>query len=192
MDFITGLPTSHGHDTILMVVDRLTKQSHFIPTTTELDTPALTQVYLHNILRLHGIPESIVSDRGSVFISSFWQSLQSLMGLKLKFSTAYHPQSDGQTECVNAILKNYLHHYCSYQQDDWVDYLPLAEFSYNNASHDTTRISPFFANYGYHPHFSFNFSNSSTTPTASELPEHLAFICDKLSAELHHAQDVAK
>lgn len=192
MDFITGLPTSHGHDAILVVVDRLTKQSHFIPTVIELDAPALAQVYLTNIVRLHGVPESIVSDRGSVFISSFWQSLQSLMGSKLRFSTAYHPQSDGQTERVNAILENYLRHYCSYQQDDWVDYLPLAEFSYNNASHDATRISPFFANYGYHPHFSFNFSNPSTTPSASEFSERLAFIRDELSAELRHAQDVAR
>ena len=192
MDFITGLPLSHGFDCIWVVVDRLTKQSHFIPTTTELDAPALSSLFIHNILRLHGSPESIISDRGSVFISSFWQSLQSTLGTDLKFSTAYHPQSDGQTERVNAILENYLRHYASYQQDDWVDYLPLAEFSYNNSVHDASRVSPFFANFGFHPTFSPSLTRTASAPAATEFAARLSFIRDELKAELQHAQDIAK
>jgi transposase InsO family protein len=192
MDFITGLPDSHGNNAIFVVIACLTKQSHFIPTTTDLDATALARLYIAQIIRLHGTPESIISDRGPVFISSFWQSLQHLLGTKLKFSTAYHPQSDGQTERINAILENYLRHYCSYQQDDWADYLPLAEFAYNNASHDATRVSPFYANYGYHPSFSTSYARISNAPAADDLSQRLALIREELAANLSLAQDVAK
>ena len=192
MDFITGLPESHAFDAILVVVDRLTKQAHFIPTTTNVDAPALAWLYLTHVVKLHGIADSIVSDRGSVFISSFWKALQDLLHTTLKFSTAYHPQTDGQTERVNAILENYLRHYCSYQQDDWVDYLPLAEFAYNNATHEGTRTSPFYANYGYHPTFSNRFSNMVTVPAASQFANHITRVREELASELMHARDVAK
>ena len=146
MDFITGLPTSHMFDSIFVVVDRLTKQAHFTPTTTDIDASQLASLYISSIIRLHGVPESIFSDRGSIFVSSFWRELQSCLGTKNNYSTAYHPRTDGQTERVNAILESYLRHFCSYQQDDWVNYLGLAEFAYNNAASDTTKLSPFFAN----------------------------------------------
>jgi transposase InsO family protein len=192
MDFITGLPNSHGNNAIFVVIDRLTKQSHFIPTTTDLDATALARLYIAQIIRLHGTPKSIISDRGPVFISSFWQSLQHLLGTKLKFSTTYHPQSDGQTERINAILENYLRHYCSYQQDDWTDYLPLAEFAYNNAIHSATRVSPFYANYGYHPSFTPSIAKISNTPSADDLSQRLALIRHELTANLALAQETAK
>ena len=192
MDFITGLPPSHAFDAILVIVDRLTKQSHFIPTTTTVDAPALAWLYLSNVVKLHGVAESIISDRGSVFVSSFWKALQHLLHTDLKLSTAYHPQTDGQTERINAILENYLRHYCSYQQDDWVDYLPLAEFAYNNAAHEGSRVSPFYANYGYHPTFSTPLSRIINVPAASDFADHLARIREELRSELLHAQQAAK
>src|SRR5512137_2124486 len=109
MDFITGLPrTSSGHDSIWVVVDRLTKVAHFIPVHTTYTGKRLAELYLARIMCLHGVPRKIVSDRGSQFTSKFWQKLQEEMGTRLKFSTAYHPQTDGQTERVNQILEDML------------------------------------------------------------------------------------
>src|SRR5258705_13032264 len=98
MDFITDLPPSHGFDTLLVVVDRLSKQSHFIPMIRSLDAPGLTQLYVSSIFKLHRLPLSIVSDRDPLFTSLFWDALMSQLGIQCKLSTAYHPQTDGQTE----------------------------------------------------------------------------------------------
>ena len=135
MDFITDLPTSHGYDTLLVVVDRLSKQAHFIPTIKSLDAPDLARLYVTLVFKLHGLPSSIISDRGTVFTSLFWKELTSQLGVQLKLSTAYHPQTDGQTEQVNQCVEQYLRNFCSYQQDDWVDWVALAEFQYNNLIH---------------------------------------------------------
>jgi len=99
----------------------------------------------------HGLPDDIVSDRDSKFISHFWQSLMDLLSVKLNLSTAFHPQTDGQTERVNQTLEAYMRNYCSYQQDDWSDLLPLAEYAYNSAVSEATKFSPFCANYGFEP-----------------------------------------
>lgn len=151
MDFIEGLPDSRGFDCILVIVDRLTKMSLFIPTRKTLDTPDLANLFLTHVFSKHGTPSDIVSDRGKHFVSRFWSSLCSLLGIKSNLSTAYHPETDGQTERINQILEQYLRIYINYQQDDWADLLPLAEFAYNNTTHSATGVSPFFANKGYHP-----------------------------------------
>jgi hypothetical protein len=107
MDFVTGLPrTQKGNDSIWVIIDRLTKVAHFIPVKTTFGGATLAQLYLKEIVRLHGIPRKIVSDRGTQFTSKFWMSLQQAMGTKLDFSTAYHPQSDGHTERVNKVLED--------------------------------------------------------------------------------------
>ena len=192
MDFITGLPTSHSFDSVFVVVDRLTKQAHFTPTTTDIDAARLASLYISTIVRLHGVPDSIISDRGSVFVSSFWRELQSRLGTKTKYSTAFHPRTDGQTERVNAILESYLRHFCSYQQDDWVDYLGLAEFAYNNAASDATKISPFFANYGYHPRLELSPTHTVQVPAADNLADRLRLIREELIAQLRYSQERAK
>jgi transposase InsO family protein len=151
MDFITGLPESGGHNAILGVVDRLTKMSHFIPcrdTCTAEDVALMFRVY---IWKLHGLPESIVSDRGSVFVSELWRTLCKELGINSKLSTAFHPETDGQTEHTNAILEQYLRAYINYEQDDWSSWLSQAEFANNAHILETTGTTPFFANYGYHP-----------------------------------------
>lgn len=108
MDFIEGLPPSNGHTVIMVVVDRLTKYAHFVALKHPFTAIIVAKAFVANIVRLHGIPTSIVSDRDKVFISSFWQALFQLQGTKLCMSSSYHPQSDGQTEVVNRTLEQYL------------------------------------------------------------------------------------
>ena len=153
MDFIVGLPQSDGFTQIWVVVDRLTKMAHFVPLRTGAKSPAkdLAIAFAREVWRLHGLPADIVSDRGSVFISNFWKELMEHLGVELNLSTAFHPQTDGQTERVNQVLEGYIRHYTSFQQDDWADMLPLAEHAYNTAISESTGVSPFFANYGFSP-----------------------------------------
>src|SRR5882724_2587158 len=129
MDFIEGLPLSDGHHMILVVVCCLTKMVLFIPTFCEIDAKDLAHVFLSQIFVTHGTPTDIVSDRGKHFILQFWWSLCQLLGIKANLSTAYHPKTDSQTKMVNQILEQYLWVYINYQQDDWVNLLPLAEFA---------------------------------------------------------------
>jgi len=151
MDFIEGLPESDGFNAILVAVDRLTKYAHFIPTYKDIDTPTLAILFLREIFSKHGLPADIVSDRGRHFTSRFWKSLCDLLKVQSNLSTAYHPETDGQTERVNQSLEQYLRIYINYQQDNWSNLLPVAEFAYNNATHSATGVSPFFATLGYHP-----------------------------------------
>jgi transposase InsO family protein len=107
MDFVVGLPkTQKGHDSIWVIVDRLTKVAHFLPVRTTYGGEKLAKLYIENIVKLHGVPSRIVLDRGTQFTSRFWKSLHKAMGTKLDFSSAYHPQTDGQTERVNQILED--------------------------------------------------------------------------------------
>nr|AAT47081.1 putative polyprotein [Oryza sativa Japonica Group] len=149
MDFITGLPrTSSGHDSIWVVVDRLTKMAHFIPVHTTYSGKKLAELYLARIMCLHGVPKKIVSDRGSQFTSKFWQKLQEELGTRLNFSTAYHPQTDGQTERVNQILEDMLRACALDFGGAWDKSLPYAEFSYNNSYQASLQMAPFEALYG--------------------------------------------
>nr|CAH66015.1 OSIGBa0093M15.5 [Oryza sativa] len=149
MDFITGLPrTSAGHDSIWVVVDRLTKVAHFIPVKTTYTGHKLAELYMARVVCLHGVPKKIVSDRGSQFTSKFWQKLQVEMGTRLNFSTAYHPQTDGQTERVNQILEDMLRACVLDFGGRWDKNLPYAEFSYNNSYQASLQMSPNEALYG--------------------------------------------
>ncbi|KAK1618755.1 hypothetical protein QYE76_024272 [Lolium multiflorum] len=149
MDFITGLPkSSKGNDSIWVVVDRLTKVAHFIPVKTTYQGPKLAELYISRIVTLHGTPKSIVSDRGSQFTSRFWQKVHEGLGTRLNFSTAYHPQTDGQTERVNQILEDMLRACVLEYGSKWEDCLPYAEFSYNNSYQASLQMAPFEALYG--------------------------------------------
>jgi len=151
MDFIEGLPLSDGHDMILVVVCCLTKMALFIPTFCDIDAADLARIFLSQVFAKHGTPTDIISDWGKHFISRFWWSLCQLLDINANLSTTYHPETDGQTEWVNQILEQYLWVYVNYQQDDWVNLLPLADFAYNNTLHSATMVTPFFANKGFHP-----------------------------------------
>ena len=151
MDFIEKLPQSGNHDSILVIVDRLTKYSILIATSTTLTAEGLVDLYISNVFNRHGLPKSIVCDRGAKFTSHFWRSLMERLDIKLNLSTAFHPQTDGQTERVNQTLEQYLRNYVTFEQDDWTTYLPLAQFVLNNQVHSVLTTSPFFALHGYHP-----------------------------------------
>ena len=151
MDFIETLPMSGDYNAILVIVDRFSKQSIFIPTTNECSSEDLAQLFVLHVFSKHGVPSHVTSDRGPEFISRFFRSLGTALSMELHFTSGYHPEGDGQTERINQILEQYLRIYCSYQQDDWHSLLPLAEFAYNNTPHSSTGVTPFFANKGYHP-----------------------------------------
>ena len=154
MDFIEQLPASSGFTSILVVVDRFSKQSIFIPTTDTITSAELARLFVTHVFSKHGVPEHVTSDRGSEFVSRFFRSLGTALDMRLHFTSGYHPEGDGQTERVNQTLEQYLRIFCNYQQDNWSDLLPLAEFAYNNAPNATTGVSPFFTNKGYHPNIS--------------------------------------
>jgi hypothetical protein len=149
MDFVGGLPmTSQRHDCIMVVVDKLTKSAHFIPVKTTFEASAIAQIFLKEIIRLHGVPRKIISDRDARFTSRFWKSLLQSMGTQLNFSTAYHPETDGKTERVNQVLEDMLRMYVMDQQNQWEKYLPLVEFAYNNSYHSSIQAAPFEILYG--------------------------------------------
>ena len=120
-------------DSVLVFVDRMTKMSHFIACLKTTSAPDFARLFVAHIVRLHGLPDSIVSDRGSIFTSNFWSTLASILQINPRKSTAFHPQTDGQTERMNQTLGTYLRIFVNQEQDDWFDLLPLAEFAYNNA-----------------------------------------------------------
>src|SRR5258708_1307161 len=151
VDMIRELPDSKGYNAILMVVDHLSKQIHAIPTVTSLDSAGVTQLFLEHVWHHHGLPEEVISDRGSTFIPNFSCELAALLGVKLTPSTSYHPQTDGQTEHMNQEIEVYLQVFMSHQQDDWANWLPLAEFAYNNKVHTATCRTPFELDTRQHP-----------------------------------------
>ena len=149
MDFIVGLPnTSQKHDSIWVIVDRLTKTAHFIPVHTTYYAKKYAEIYLDQIVRLHGVPKTIIFYRGAQFIARFWEQLQESLGTKLIRSSAYHPQTDGQTERINQILEDMLRACAIQYGKNWDKCLALAEFSYNNSYQSSLQMAPFEALYG--------------------------------------------
>ncbi|GJV98388.1 putative reverse transcriptase domain-containing protein [Tanacetum coccineum] len=149
MDFIVGLPrTPSGYDSIWVIVDRLTKSAHFLPVKTTDSMEKLTQLYLKEIVCRHGVPISIISDRDNKFASRFWRSLQGALGTQLDMSTAYHPQTDGQSERTIQTLEDMLRACVIDFGGSWDRHLPLVEFSYNNSYHASIKAAPFEALYG--------------------------------------------
>lgn len=152
MDLITSLPPSrNGFDAIFVVVDKYSKMIHCLPTTTTVTAPQLAHLFMREIVRHHGLPSSIVSDRDPRFTSSFWTQLWKQFGTTLAMSTAYHPQSDGQTERANRSVEDMLRHYVDKKQKDWDEHLTAVEIAYNNSKQISTGFSPYFLNAGQHP-----------------------------------------
>src|SRR5271169_2035235 len=184
MDFIEQLPSSLSFTVILVIVDRLTKQALFLPTTDKVTLAEVAQLYFQNVFARHGVPTHITSNRGTEFVSHFFHSLGSLLGIHLHFTSGYHPQADGQTERVNQTLEQYLRIHCNYQQDDWSDWLPIAEFAYNNAESAATGTTLFFANKGYHPELPTYPDRLSTSPAAHKFVTNLAEVHTRLRENL--------
>src|SRR5260370_10281398 len=142
IDMIREFLDSKGYNAILMVVDCLSKQIHAIPTVTSLDSAGVTQLFLEHIWHHHRLPEEVISDHRSTFISNFSCKLTALLGVKLTPSTSYHPQTDGQTEHMNQEIEAYLRVFVSHHQDNWANWLPLVELAYNNKVHTATHWTP--------------------------------------------------
>ncbi|SOV07855.1 uncharacterized protein UDID_19598 [Ustilago sp. UG-2017a] len=151
LGFIEGLPPSRDYDSILVIVDRLTKFAILAPTYKTVTAKQTAVLLYGHMVRLFGYPDHMVSDRGRQFISGAWKAFAEQMGVKHSLSTAYHPQTDGQTERVNQVVEQYLRMYCNYEQNDWADLLDTAAFVYNNTVHNSIGVSPFFACYGWNP-----------------------------------------
>ena len=149
MDFIVGIPkTAKGYDSIWVVVDCFTKSAHFIPVKAGYKSHQYAELYIARIVSLHGIPKTIISDRGSQFVARFLEQLHAALGTQLIRSSAYHPQTDGQTERINQILEDMLRACALTYSQKWDECLPLAEFAYNNSYQESIKMAPFEALYG--------------------------------------------
>lgn len=173
----------------MVVVD---KMAHFIPTTTKIDAKGTARLLIDNVWKLHGTPLDTISDRGPQFASKVTRSFFQQLGITPRFSTVYHPQTDGQTERVNPILEQYLRLFIAHHQNDWSEFLSLAEFSYNNSIHSSIGVSPFYANYGYHPTFTTNPSKGQTSPEAGELINRIEQVQEELKSAMLIAQERQK
>ena len=144
MDFITELPTSEGCDQLWVIIDRFTKMAHFLPLKKDGKTAAdLAVIFAKEVWRHHGLPTDVVSDRDSRFTSEVWKEFLRLSGIWSHMSTAFHPQTDGQTEQLNQTIEAYLRVFVSKEQNDWVRLLTMAEFAYNNSTTTGNGMSPF-------------------------------------------------
>jgi transposase InsO family protein len=150
MDFIVGLSlTARKYNSIWVIVDRLTKSAHFIPVNTNYNVQTYAKIYIARVLCLHGVPKTIVSDRGSQFVARFWEQLHASIGTHLIHSSAYHPQMDGQIEWVNQILEDMLRACVMEYTGSWDKNLSWAEFSYNSSYQESLKMAPFEALYGW-------------------------------------------
>ena len=191
MDFITDLPpskdpaTSVFYDAILVMVDRLTKYSHFLPSQKTMTAEQLAYLVLDRLIRHHGLPLALITDRDKLFTSAYWQTLVKHMGIRHKMSTAFHPQTDGQTERTNQTLEAYLRHFVDDTQDNWAPLLPVAQLALNNSRSESTGETPFFANYGKDP-------NLFTTPMPNPNSDRALRSANEISAEHSRAHDSIK
>ena len=176
MDFVTGLPIltdwkGDSYDLIFVIVDRLTKMVHYKPVKITINTSGLAEVIINVIVRHYGLPDSIVTNQGLLFISKFWLLLCYFLGIKRKPSTAFYLQTDGQTERQNSTIKTYFRAFINFEQNNWARLLPMAEFADNNAKNTSTDFTPFKLNCGYHPQIFYkkDLNPRSQSKTTEEL-----------------------
>lgn len=185
MDFVLGLPrTRKSHDSVFVVVDRFTKMAHFIPCSKTDNAAHIASIFFSEIVRIHGVPLSIVSDRDVKFVSYFWRTLWKLLGTSLKFSTAYHPQTDGQTEVVNRSLGDLIRCLVGEHVSSWDRVLPTAEFAYNSSVKRSTGVSPFQAYIGRQPRKPIDLVPLPPAYRSSESAESFARHIHDLHAEI--------
>jgi len=189
-DFITELPASEGHDQLWVIIDRFTKIAHFLPLTTEGKTVAdLAVIFAREVWKYHGLAADIMSDRDSRFTSETWKEFLRLSGIRPRMSTGFHPQTDGQTERLNQMIEAYLRAFVSKEQDDWVHLLPMAEFTNNNSTTTGNGMSPFYANYGFHPAAMDPASTEPLNPASQVYTHWMHAVRDESQKGLEDAQD---
>jgi hypothetical protein len=160
LDFIEGLPKSAAFNCILVVVDKFSKYSHFVPLSHPFTALDVAEAYMQHIHRLHGLPQSLISDHDRIFTSTLWTTLFKLAGTQLRMSSSYHPQTDGQTERVNQCLETYLRCFVHACPSQWSQWFALAEYWYNTSFHSALGTTPFEVLYGHKPRY-FGFTASS-------------------------------
>ena len=189
MDFIVQLPiTQKGHDAIVVFVDRYTKRAHFHPTHTTVTALQVVKIFFDVIFKHHGLPKAIISDRDARFTSHFWKTLFEQLSTKLSMSTAFHPQTDSQTERMNCTLEEMLRIHATYKQDQWDEYLPAAEFAYNNSKQASTGFTPFELDTGRHLITPAALIIPTKVPAANEYVEHWNFIMKAAREALEQAR----
>lgn len=199
IDFVVQLPrTKSGYDAVCVFVDRFTKMVHLAPTTSDVDAVDTAELFMQHVFRLHGVPATIVTDRGSVFVSQFFATLMKALGVQQLLSTAYHPQTDGQTERANRVMEDCLRHFITPTQDDWDKLLPMVEFAINGAVQESTKHTPFFLNYYRNPHTPFSLQLPDVVAARYKLPavdkqaESLADALRRARKHLENAQQRQK
>ena len=199
MDFVTGLPVSidwkgESYNSILVIVNWLPKIVHYKPVKITFDAPGLAEVIINVIVRHHGLPDSIVTNRSFFFTSKFWSLLYYFLGIKRRLSTTFHLQIDGQTERQNSTMKAYLRAFINFEQNNWARFLPMAEFAYNNVKNLSTGHTLFELNCGYHSCVSFEEDTNprSQSKSADELSAELQDLMTVCWENLHHAQELQK
>jgi hypothetical protein len=189
MDFVTDLPesTKSGYTGILVIVDRLTKMAIYLPCRKDIDSPELARMFFEHVICKHGVPNNIVTDCGTQYTSRLWTRVCSHMTIDHRLSTAFHPQTDGQTKRQNQTMEQYLRAFSNYKQDNWVELLPQAEFAYNNSVHALTRMTPFWAMYHRNPEMQFKAPKAShlkseiqADATLEGLAETLRTLCENI------------
>ena len=194
LDLITQLPRSRaGNDAIVVFVDKLTGMRHYVATTTTVTAPKLAELFLREVVRLHGVPQSLLSDRDSRFTANFWRAFWGRLGTTLTMSTAYHPQTDGTTERANRTLETMLRSEVNFAQDDWDTHLAVAELAINNARHSSTGHSPFYLNSGREVAMPMDHAlaplSSPPTPAADERLASLKVALDRAQGSIKQAQE---
>jgi hypothetical protein len=191
VDFIVELPESEtdGYDAVMVVVDSLTKRSHFLPVNTTITAVGSARQFRDNVWKHHGLLTRVISDRGPQFTAEFTTEVYRLLGIEAAKTTDYHPQADGQTERVNQELEQYLRLFCGERQNDWADLLPMAEFQYNNHIHSSTQQTPFMLDCGQHPRMGFEPQQSSHVESANEFANWMKLVTEEAKAALSKAKD---
>jgi len=191
-DFITKLLLAYGYDTILVICDCFSKMAHFVATTEKTSAEGLAKLFRDHIWKLHGLLESIISDRGVQFTAGMMKELNNLLGIQTKLSIAYYPQTDGQMERVNQELEQYLRVFIDHRQEQWPDWLGTVEFVYNNKIHTATKTSSFKVNYGQNLRMGFEERRKGKYEAAGKFVKKMKKIQEKAKAALGKAQEEMK
>jgi len=190
VDFVVELPESFGHDAIMTVMDSISKRVHFVLTHTTVTAEGAARLFLHHVWKLHGLPKCVVSDRRPQFVALFTKELYRLLGVQLSSSTAWHPQTDGQTERINQKLDQFLHLFVNERQNDWYNLLPIAEFQHNNHVHSATQQPPFLLNTGRIPRMGFEPSQApSGLETVNQFTEWMKSATEETKSVIRKAQE---
>ena len=192
VDFITKFPVVAGKNVILVVCDRLSKMTHFVAMMEGTSAEGLARLFRNNVWKLHGLPESVVLDREPQFVVELTKELNRMLGIQTKLSTAFHSQTDGQTERMNQEVEQYLRFFIEHRQKDWPEWLAMAEFAINNKVHMATKMSPFMANYGKEVRMGGDIRRKGKVESATEFAERMKKVQEEAEAALRKTQEEMK